>query len=219
MNDLLNRHIRVALALILIAGAVGIGAWVAHHNQVKVAAAILTEENKLEGRMFELAELTDRNGADAATEAIIADCARRGEYETLLNNLGKLTKKDLIAVQGLFESCGSFYAERKAVMVAKLDRELEAYVTFSDLLKTVDPKQSPRERIEQWRQLVELEKNRSTLLIDQNRIQAEIITHLISGSSVSSTEVSSNVRDAQDVGDLLTVDDHKIDALRAELKP
>ena len=219
MQHQLSRHIQVAIVLLLLATAVGVGAWVAHRNQKNAADTLMQYIEKIEVRMFELAELTDRNGVDRATEDILSDCPRRGEYETLLNNLGKLSQKELIAVQGLFESCGSYYAERKAVMVSKLDREFEAYAAYIDLLLLLGNTDAYSAERKEWEDLIALEKKRSTLLRDQKEIQSDIIARLISGSSVQSKEVMQNVQEAQEIAELLAADDQHIDVLRGEIRP
>ena len=56
---------------------------------------------------------------------IISDCPNRVKFETLLDTLATLKHNDLVRTQQLFESCGSFYSERKAVMVSRLERELD----------------------------------------------------------------------------------------------
>ena len=165
-----------------------------------------------------MATITDRTGADAIIENIVNGCARRSEYEGLLESLETLSKKDLISAQNLFESCGTFYAERKALMVAKLERELEAYVDFVALLSQFQNDVDINHQVLAWKDLVSLESTRSSLLSDQAHLQSKIITLLISGSLVSSKEVINLVRDAGEISELLSVHDHRIDELRASLE-
>ena len=78
--------------------------------------------------MESLAVETNRNGADEVVSKIITDCPKRAEFEGLLERLEALKHKDLITAQQLFDSCGGYYAERKAVMVSRLEREYEILV-------------------------------------------------------------------------------------------
>ena len=208
----------ISLTLLLIAVALILGAWVADSNQKKVEEKIVEQIISAESGMLQLATLTDRNGADEDISQIVSDCSRRTEYEELLTSLESLSKKDLVAAQNLFESCGKFYTERKALMVSKLEREFEIYSTFVSILKELREDKEIDRHAGLWSNLITLEKDRSTFLSDQNHIQAKIITLLISGSTVSSKELVELIRDAGEINDLLGVSDHKIDALRASLE-
>ena len=214
-------HIHILISFILLGIAlvfVG-GAWFVHHNQRAMEAEVhtmLTEELEY---MRTLAEITDQNGADDITEIIISDCPRRSEYEELLNSLATLTKRDLIAVQTLRESCGSFYSERKALMVSKLEREFTQYTKLLTLLATLTERDIELYHEKEWEEIVSLEKSRSTALRDQERLQSEIITALISGESVQSVQVTTLARDAQDINELLVVYNQRIDEIRARVAP
>lgn len=218
MKDYLYRHTQVALQLLVIACAIAIGAFVAHYNEKSAIRNIELHISDQEKRMYTLADITDRNGADEVVSSIIADCPRRSEYESQLAKLNVLPKKDLVTIQNLFESCGNFYAERKALMVATLARELENTKTFVDLLQLFDVKEAKQYRLEKWEELVRLEKERSSLLSEQTSIQEKIITLLISGSTPNNKDVRSLVEDAQQIGQILDVDNQRIDQIRDLLK-
>lgn len=218
MKKFIENHLLISLGLALFATALALGAWVADRNQKHVEGQILEQITIEEAMMMSLATITDRNGADETIESIVSDCSRRTEYEELLTSLETLSKKDLIVAQNLFESCGKFYTERKALMVAKLEREFGVYTVFSEILTELHENKEVDRKFLVWKDLIALEKDRSTFLRDQNHIQAKIISLLISGSSVSSKELVELIRDAGEINDLLGVADHKIDALRASLE-
>ncbi len=219
MKENLQKHVVVSLILLGVALVFVGGTWFVHHNQRALEAQVraMLEEELSYMRM--LSEITDRNGADDITETIISDCPRRDEYEGLLNALATLNKRDLIAVQMLGESCGSFYAERKALMVSKLEREYTQYAKLLTLLSTLSERDIDLYHEKEWGEIVSLEKSRSTALRDQERVQNEIITALISGASVQSTQVTALTRDAQDIGELLVVYNQRIDEIRARVAP
>jgi DNA anti-recombination protein RmuC len=108
----MSRNALIATHTTLLASALIIGSVVAHYNVVEAIDRIQAEVTSIEEKMRTLADLTDRNGADESISRIVADCPRRSEYESLLNSLATLQKRDLIAIQNLHESCGSFYAEQ-----------------------------------------------------------------------------------------------------------
>ncbi len=217
MKETLARHLQISLALLAIACAIVGSVWLTHYNQKTLEQQILEQRAGLDFELTTLAEITDRNGADASIENIVTDCPRRDEYETLLIKLSSLTKKDLIIVQNLYESCGNFYAERKALMVGRLERELKSYEDMTDLLRTLDVKEVNDSRLATWKSIVSLEKTRSSLLTEQSAIQSKIISYLVTGYTEYSKEVSELTRNAQEIGELLTVHDHRIDELRASL--
>lgn len=210
--------IKIAVPLIGLAVTIAIGAFVAHYNQQKVASSIKEHLDTQANKLWDLAVVTDRNGADEVISRIIADCPRRGEYETLLNELGILSKKELITVQNLYESCGSFYAERKALMVSKLARELEIAEEYAEVLSYLDKKTVSSYKLDTWKEIVSKEEMRSSLLSDQTIIQSKIIALLISGATSSSKDVRALVQEAQEITELLNVQDHEIDTLRGKIK-
>jgi hypothetical protein len=220
MNDTpkIRPHVPIAVHLFLLAAAIAVGAGVAYYNQEKVATQLHEQIDAQIQVLWDLALVTDRNGADEVISTIVADCPRRAEYETLLNQLGSLSKKELITVQNLYESCGNFYAERKALMVAKLERELAVTLQLRALLGTVRESETNEYKLEAWKELVVLEQARSVLLTEQNSIQSKIIGLLITGATSGSKEVRSLVSEAQSIAELLNVRDHEIDRVRGELQ-
>lgn len=208
----------IALPLVGLAITIAVGAFVAHYNQQRVTESIQKHLDAQVAILWDLAVVTDRNGADEVVSRIIADCPRRGEYETLLNDLGILSKKELITVQNLYESCGSFFAERKALMVTKLERELHIAHEYAEILSIVNKKSVSSYKLDTWKEVVAKEETRSALLSDQTAIQSKIIALLISGATTSSKDVRALVQDAQDIGELLNVQDHEIDTLRGKIQ-
>ncbi len=218
MKDSLRTHIHIATHLLVIAIAIILGAWFAHFSNRAIETTVQEQVNAQKRELFELAEITDRNGANTSMDGVIEDCTRRSEYESLLVKLGSLSKKDLVSVQNLFESCGSFYSERKALMVFQLSDALKNLHEKNELLTSLNVEPIPQKDLEEWEKLVTLEKKRSSLLTDQTDIQAKIISALISGSTAHTVDVVSLVNDAQQIAELLTVHDHEIDTLRNSLK-
>ncbi len=218
MKERLQNHILIASILLFVALAFVLGTWFVHFNQRELESAIRSQIGEERTTLMTLADITDRNGADDIIAATIADCSRRDEYESLLVKLSVLSKKELLTLQNLFEGCGSFYAERKALMVGKMERELQNYDDLITLLGTLSQHDLTSYNLDVWRELVTLERTRSTLLSDQKDIQADIISALILGESVSGERVSSLVVEAQEINQLLTVHDRQIDEKREKLR-
>ncbi len=217
MKENLQKHALVSLILLGIALVFVGGTWFVHHNQRTMEAQVRTMLDEEQAYIATLANITDSNGADSLVQTIVSDCPRRSEYEGLLNSLATLNKRDLLSVQTLGESCGNFYAERKALMVAKLEREFEQYTKLLTLLSTLTDHDVNLYHEKEWEEIISLEKSRGTALRDQERLQSDIVTALISGASVQSTEVTTLVRDAQDIGELLVVYNQRIDEIRIQV--
>ncbi len=218
MRENIQNHILLALTLVLLSLSIIIGSWFVHYNQRELELKIRTNITEQHNTMFALAEITDRNGADEAIANIISDCSRRDEYESLLVKLNVLTRKDLITLQNLSDACGNFYDERKALMVARLDRELTSYIEHIAFLETLTTSGLEEYNARGWIELVELEKARSTLLTDQKNIQVDIISALINGEYVHGVLVSGFVQEAQRINELLIVYDKQIDEKREQLR-
>ncbi len=217
MKSFLNSHLLISIHLCIIAGAITAGAWVAHYQKEEVVQKIQENIDAQVELMVGLADTTDWNGADGVVGAIIQDCPRRNEFDLLLGRLESLTNKDLIIVQQLFESCGSFYAERKALMVSRLEREYASLEESIALLKVISPKTVSFNNLDTWGKIIDLEKDRSAYLTELTTIQGDIITALIKGEQTSSKNVQGLASTAQNISETLNVIDKQIDNLRAEL--
>jgi hypothetical protein len=215
MKAYLTTHLMVAAHALIIAVVALSAAWYVDNALWKTESQIVGRIQETLAEITTLADLTDRNGADALTERIITDCPRRTEFENLLSGLAGATRKDLLAAQQLFESCGAFHAERKAFMVAQLERELALLSSNLDLLSSIRDLTPVEVGYTSWAELVELEKVRSAFLTEQTELQADIIRLLIEGESAQT--ITELVRQAQNVSESLIVTDAQIDQLRSKL--
>lgn len=159
------------------------------HRQVQIQ---ISEQQTL---LTTIAETTARNGADSVTEGIIRDCNvnERTDFDTLLSRLDKgLSNTELTKLERLFGRCGSFYSQRKSIMVARLSREIEVYSSYVDQLKTVSTEKTVTSyKVEEWQKLVEQEQKQSELFATLVTQQQKIIETLMSGKSTESEEIKS----------------------------
>lgn len=219
MKASFTQHIRIAgilgtLALFCIVATLII-TYEKHNVVLHLEEKIKTYTNEL----ITMSEITDRNGADEVTERIMNECPRRDDFEAYLVRLGSLNQQELLTMQNLFDSCGFFYAERKALMVVRLERSLDGLkenIETLDILKDVGVY---TDTLHTFEEITRLERERSTLLTDQAGIQRDIIKLLITGSKPQSNDVISLVAQAQEIAQSLTVADQRIDTLRSSLKP
>lgn len=217
MKRYLTTHIMITVHLLIVVAVIVAAAW-ATDRTARAQEQLLRERIAAEHAvLLTLAETTDRNDADEVTAAIIVDCPRRDEFDTALNNLATLPRRGLIDAQQLFESCGSFYASRKALMVARLDREFEVYGDYVALLTELNEDAKVDAKLDDWQRLIDSEHARSELLSKQTEIQAEIIRLLIGGATASSKTVTNETGVAYELLQSLTVLDRQIDEIRSKL--
>jgi hypothetical protein len=184
----------------------------------------ITLESQIEEQetlLTDIAMTTARGGADKVTETIIKDCSivEREEFDQLLGRLDKsLSVRELTALERLFARCGSFYSERKSVMVARLSREVDVYellVTQYKMLEGDGP--AAMYAVEQWRELVLEEERQSVAFARLVGLQGQIIDKLLSGSGPKSDEVQAVLLEVQEQQQALTVASNQAGKIRESL--
>lgn len=190
-------------------------------TQLKEEVALIMQVRiaEQEQTLAAIAEITDQNGADSVAADIIRDCPAdsRIRFESLLNRLGSLSGAELVEIESLFDACASFFSERKAIMVARMEREFEVYRDYVDLYTKLDVRTVPTQyQVSDWEKLTQLEKRRGDLLREQVAIQATIIAALQEGLSITSDLEKELVR-AQQITQEAGALNQQIDTVRQEL--
>lgn len=190
--------------LLLLFAYVG-GSLISRDRLADLQSELSVQVSEQRALLVTIAETTARNGADTATEKIITDCSvsERTEFDALLDKLNNnLSKTELATLERLFGRCGSFYAERKSVMVARLEREVEVYENFVNQLEKIDPRDIEEYKVSEWKLLVEDEKIQSTEFSALVNYQDTIIKSLLEGKSSESGEILNvlkSVKESQQV--------------------
>jgi hypothetical protein len=188
-----------------------------HRTQLQLQ---ISEQEKL---LATVAETTARNGADKVTESIVKDCSvtERTDFDTLLSQLDKsLSLSDLTKLERLFGRCGSFYAQRRAVMVAKFEREIEVLEAYVTQLQTIsDEKTIEKYQLQMWKELAIAEKKQSELFNTLVQQQDQIIGTLLEGKSPSSIEIREILTSVSETQESLFVASKQAASLRAVLVP
>lgn len=184
---------------------------------------IVLQISKQQTLLVGVAETTARNGADVVTESIIKDCSvvERTEFDDLLGRLDKgLSKTELVKLESLFSRCGSFYAERKSLMVSRLAREVEVYITHVEQLETLSNNSVfETYKIDAWKQLVEQERTQSEFFSSLVTQQDTIISTLMSGSRADSVEMKAVLKKTQETQESLIATNRQAAGTRATLIP
>lgn len=221
MKQLVSNRTTLLVAALVLIGATIAAQQVVQHRLGSLELLLSVKVTEQKALLATIAETTARNGADSVTEAIVIDCPidERSRHDELLGRLDQgLTPSELTELNTLFAGCGSFYAERKSVMVARLDREIAVYKDYVKLLSSVTGKDEATEhRTESWQELVEGEQTQSVLFSELVRLQGEIIEALIAGNSPQSERIESILVEVQETRESLLLAKTKTDTLRAEL--
>lgn len=170
-----------------------------------------------------IAEATARNGADAVTETIVNDCSidERTAFDELLRKLDAgVVTSELTTLERLFARCGSFYSQRKAVMVARLTREIEVYSTYVDQLQAISNERTVAEyQVETWKRLSTAEQTQSEHFAKLVTLQESIIATLVSGKSATSPEIQSILTEVKTTQSALAAAHQESATIRTELLP
>lgn len=168
-----------------------------------------------------IAETTARNGADQITESIVRDCSvdERESFDYLLSRLNDgLNHSQLVELERLFGRCGSFFAERKSVMVSRFTREIEVYEDYVDQLSLISGDDKFEDyKVTKWHELSDLEHKQSELFSKLVTLQDEIISNLLQGKSASSDEIVGILVEVSGVQESLLVARQQATTLRTDL--
>lgn len=206
----------VLLLMIYVASA-----FVVHERLEDVRTTIELQISEQQTLLASIAETTARNGADATTEAIVRDCAseERKEFDSLLGRLDAgLPYTELTKLERLFGRCGNFYAERKSVMVARFEREIDLYEAYISQLEALESSDKEKTyKVERWKELVQKEKQQSESFSKLVPLQDKIISTLLSGKSIQSEELKATLQEARDVQEVLILANTQASQIRSEL--
>lgn len=174
-----------------------------------------------EALLVEIAVTTARNGADAVTESIVRDCTinERVRFDSLLGSLdSNLNMTELTELERLFGRCGSFFSERKSVMVSRLSREIEVYTNYVNQLSTILNEDVSKDySLLQWQNLAETEQKSSDLFAELVSLQDQIIAALLEGESVESEELKQILLKVNETQQSLAVINTQISQIRSGL--
>lgn len=151
----------------------------------------------------ELATTMGRGGVNDQIAGVVATCPsdEANQYDSLLASLDKgLSKNELQGLNILFKRCGSIPASRRAGMAMLLEREvffLNEMVSERALLGDYEAESA---KLSDWNNLVEKEKEISTLFFKLVEAQSEIISTLAAGSATD-TSIEAIQAEAQKVRD------------------
>lgn len=200
----------VPIVTVIIALGFGYGAGIFSEKErlEEIVAESKLETVSQQTVLATLSEAMSRGGSDSITEQVIKDCSanERNRFDDLLARLaGGLGRSELVELSRLFDRCGSFYARQKAVMAARLEREVEVYAkTVERELRLVGGGESEGYALSDWQELVKLEKDQSELFSKLVVLQESIISTLLEGETQDSQKIKGLLEEATEVYEMLS---------------
>jgi hypothetical protein len=197
----------------------GVSFYVAREEAV-LKTALTTKIESQATTLETLVDLIDRDGANEAVSKIVVDCnaVDRERFDYLLSNLQTLRGAELREVDLLFARCGGFYAERRSMMVAELQRELAVYQSYIELYSSIDGRaEAITYPTATWESIVALETTRANYMRELVAIQGEIISGLIGGAPVTGESIAALLQRAKETKENLSLAGVQRDTLRQEL--
>jgi hypothetical protein len=179
------------------------------------------QQSEQETLLISLAEITSRNGADEVTESVVKDCvvSDRERFDSLLSRLNSgLPLTELNELERLFGRCGSFYAERKTLMVSRMVREFTVYKLYTTQLEALtDASLTKQAQIDKWESLLSHEQTQSQLFAKLVELQGQIIATLLTGKSTESSEIKAILDEVREVQENLQLANAQAASIRSEI--
>lgn len=207
------------LTIILLIGLYFIVRYTIDAQNRETVAALDTAIVEQEKNLLTLAEITRTNGADKATERIIADCTydERQQFDKLLDLLSaNISQQQLTDLNTLFYKCGSFYADRKAVMATRLVREVEIYADYLKLRSVMSNDAGKTKSVESWTNLAEAELKTAEFFNQLVSLQGKVITELNAGKKADSPEIAETLKEVNTVRGQMLVLSKQIEVYKTE---
>ncbi len=194
--------------------------WYIHTMQSRVLAATQQKIAQQEEKLKVLTAIIAQDGANATVENIVRDCSseNRVKFDMQLGLLPQLRGAQLYEIEQLFNACGNFFAQRKAVMTAFLEREFEVYLELIEILSLFDSRaNSVAYDVDGWGKRVALETQRSLLTTKLVEIQGTIIRALLHNVPITSDDMQATLVEGQKVKDELITLSSQIGELQSRV--
>jgi len=211
--------------IVAVAGAVMINQYVDLNVANRLEKTVLTldaEIAKQELLLNNVADLTKELGTDDITERILIGCQfdDRERFDQLLNLLAAtISQPELKELDILFYKCGSYYADRKSLMAARLDREVVVYHEYQNLRTNLLSVTEPvADKIDQWKNLASMEIKLAEQFKTLVDLQGEIIQTLLAGKSRTSPEINATLEKVTAIRGEMAVRTQQIEAIRNSLR-
>lgn len=219
MFSFFKTHKLVMVGLLIAAGAGYTAALFVGQERLEEAAHAATLETRDQLTVLaSLAEVMARGGADQVTEQVIKDCSssERIRFDDLLGRLQVgLSRPELLELSRLFDRCGPFYSQQRAVMAARFLREVEMFKKAYDRQLLLAGEDSTAGlQVNEWQQLASLEQSQSEQLARLVELQRDIIAVLLEGETPTSERTIGLLAEVKEVVEMQSYNALKMKEVR-----
>lgn len=210
----------IAIVIVVFGGYVVVQS-VIQNRLARVVALSEVEIAKQLATIASVSEVMAAGGVDSVTESVIKDCPapERNRFDELLSRLnGGLSRPELQELSRLYDRCASYFARRKAVMAARLAREVEVYELLTNRYFLLTVSESDNNfQIAEWMELVKLEKSQSEVFERLVSMQGSIISELLLGRTASSDELTTLLKEVNETQQMQAYNTLQMTELRKKL--
>lgn len=188
-----------------------------HRTESVVREELLSQLQTTEATLQVLAEQINKNLAEGAVTAAIPRCSneQQEELDDYLNQLQSLPELELERARSLIARCARTTAYQKSVMVVRLENEIE---TYKNAIAVLEAFTLPVENhVEEWSELLQVEKERARLFARQVVIQEEIIDQLKNADQGAQAAIQTLMTEAKDLSEAYSVYTIQGNQLRGQL--
>ena len=215
-----NKRNKLIIGIIIVILLALVVRWYVAEKRAIYQNALIEQNANQSEQVDNLSKLIATEQADAITNRVVRDCEpqRRQQFDTLLSNLAVLNQSDLSQLRVLYGDCAGFFSDRRAILTSRLEREIEIFTNYVDLLSAsgYDVTELSR-RLSLYQDLAELEVERSELMSALVVTQADIIELLYAGETAQSDGVTELLKEAQNAKDTVQILTIKSNDVRDQL--
>lgn len=216
----IQKEILIGAGLILILSLIA-GNILSDYHLKEYRTTLEQQQTEQQQLLASIASVTAKNSADDIGAALVTDCPvpERERFDTLLSSLDQgLSKIELTELERLFGRCGSFYADRKLVMVSRLSREVSVYEDVTMQLATIAGEgEKDKANLDEWKELVRLEQEQSLHFVKLVDAQDRIINTLLAGEAPKGETVQGIAEEAREIQENLLLTNTQAASIRSQL--
>lgn len=170
--------------------------------------------------VLDLARSVAQNQMNESFSVSITDCPAddREKFDLLLGRIDTgLNRDQLLELDNLFAACAHVRAERKAVLVSQLSREIGVLEGYMNQLASITGQQTLVSEMSNWNTLLEYELVQSRGFSDLVDAQKNIIDTLLDGKDADSPEMMTILASVQETQEAILLANTQATALRSAL--
>jgi hypothetical protein len=190
------------------------------NQQKRLVTEITQKISEQELKISNHAALMSTASVDQTVERLFVDCRERNRFDTLLDALSTtMPIGELNELSAMYDRCASYFPNRRLVMVARFEREVEVLSEYLSLHRATTGRENEAQqnRLAVWKQIAEAEAEIAKQFSLQVDVQRSIIAHLKAGKNERSPEITDALAEAQSIVTQITYQQGLIEKYRQQL--